>query len=108
LLPDNRDLLHLLKAANCFVENDLQNAFVASLNDPAVSLELLKLLNVIDKATLDSAARINKMVKDGTIEMNLGVESLTGIQKGEIKHADLTKVLGLDKAKPKPKAKRKR
>ncbi|MDR3613910.1 MAG: hypothetical protein P4L53_10090 [Candidatus Obscuribacterales bacterium] len=108
LLPDNPDLLHLLKAANCFVESDLQNAFVASLNDPAVSLELLKLLNVIDKATLDSAARINKLVKDGVIELNQGVESLTGIQKGEIKHADLTKVLGLDKAKPKPKAKRKR
>jgi hypothetical protein len=108
LLPGNPDLLHLLKAANCFVESDLQNAFVSVLNDPALSLELLKLLNVVDKATLDSAARINKLVKEGTVDMKLGIESLTGIQKGEIKHADLTKVLGLDKAKPKPKAKRKR
>lgn len=93
------DLVALLLASKFFSASDLESAIVRGLKDPAVSVEILHAVGVMDKSSLDAAVRLQKLVKSGSVETAKAISSLESLKAGKIKPAELTDQLGIKKPK---------
>jgi hypothetical protein len=96
---ERNDVVYLLKSANFFSADELEDAIVNSLRDQNKAIEILGILGIIDKSNLDAAVRLQKLVKAGSVHVSKAVESLKDLQSGKLRPSELTEQLGIKKAK---------
>jgi hypothetical protein len=96
---ERNDVVFLLKSANFFSADELEDAIINSLRDQNKAIEILGILGIIDKSNLDAAVRLQKLVKSGSVDVNKAIESLTDLKSGKLRASELTEQLGIKKSK---------
>ena len=96
---ERNDVVYLLKTANFFTADQLEDALVDCLRDQNKAVEILAILGIMDKSNLDAAVRLQKLVKAGSVEKDKAIESLKSLQSGKIRPSELTEQLGIKKPK---------
>jgi hypothetical protein len=96
---ERNDVVYLLKSANFFSADELEDAIVNCLRDQNKAIEILGILGIIDKSNLDAAVRLQKLVKTGSVDVNKAIESLADLQSGKLRASELTEQLGIKKPK---------
>ena len=96
---ERNDVVYLLKSANFFSADELEDAIVNCLRDQNKAIEILGILGIIDKSNLDAAVRLQKLVKTGSVDVSKAIESLADLQSGKLRASELTEQLGIKKPK---------
>jgi hypothetical protein len=96
---ERNDVVFLLKSADFFSADELEDAIVNSLRDQNKAIEILGILGIIDKSNLDAAVRLQKLVKSGSVDVAKAIESLTDLKSGKMRASELTEQLGIKKSK---------
>jgi hypothetical protein len=96
---ERNDVVFLLKSADFFSADELEDAIVDSLRDQNKAIEILGILGIIDKSNLDAAVRLQKLVKAGSVDVTKAIEALTDLKSGKLRASELTGQLGIKKPK---------
>jgi hypothetical protein len=96
---ERNDVVFLLKSADFFSADELEDAIVNSLRDQNKAIEILGILGIIDKSNLDAAVRLQKLVKSGSVDVAKAIDSLADLKSGKMRASELTEQLGIKKSK---------